>query len=138
VTTALHESRPSAPRSTEAARDYLAIAFGLLWVGLLRLALVPYVGWALVLVVAAILTAVGVFMIGLGSAIGELGMDVLVGAWVCVGVEFALLRRNLRKPRPSWDQLAVFGRIGRVLITTIGTGLFLSPFAWIAWLIVAR
>jgi hypothetical protein len=137
--------RKHAPSSGSSDPDIHLFVVVFTWLRrrLLRLALRPYFGWTLVLVVGAIFAAAGVVTLLAtklipGRAAARLGWYLLLSAWLCLGVLFGLLRRSLKHPRPGWDALTAFGRIGRILVTACGTALFLAPFLWIAWKVAGR
>jgi hypothetical protein len=58
------------------------------------------------------------------------------GGWL--GAVLAMTRTLLKKPRPEWRDLATFGKVSRLIVVVIGTAIFAAPFAWLAFLILAR
>jgi hypothetical protein len=97
-------------------------------------------GWALTLVIGALLTAISVGLLatysGLPRLVHQTITAMLILAWMCLGLLTGMFRRRLRGRTARWDQLTPAGRAKRALVTALGTVFLLAPFAWIVWLIL--
>jgi hypothetical protein len=70
--------------------------------------------------------------IALRLVVALLGAALIV-AWIFQEHLLAIASRKLEGPAAGWEQLSSAGRLARLLLTVLGTALFVAPFAWFAW-----
>jgi NAD/NADP transhydrogenase beta subunit len=97
-------------------------------------------GWLLVMLAGAALVGASIALFvswpTMPEIVARIAMAMLVGAWSCLAILLAMVRRQLRGCAPQWERLTTFGKSARLLLTALGTALLVAPFVAIGWLVL--